>query len=490
MPSYVTNHYGSGVSAAGPDSWGANGYTAPGWERDENGALRRVKKPHMGRRLPDFDYSQRMIYEITIVLEERRPILGRLVKKPCGSAALEDGAGHEPTWVVEPSAMGQAALDCWRKITAFWPQVSLIEAQLMPEHFHGILFVTEQLPLTYPDRPEGPGNRRKALGDIIRGFKVGCTMAWREIAGNCGKYAVVSNAAIPQWAEGLVETILFHKGQLAKMIAYLRDNPRRLGVKREHPELFKVARDIEIPFAAFAEGGAIAPWLGVPSGHFAAIGNHFLLARPRLVQVQCSRKFFRYRVENSAKYGRGPDLAKYGRGRDRKPRICRDEKGNPIVELSTPEFEAKLVEALSAGRHGAVLVSPCISHGEREIARRAFEAGYRVITLQNKGFSPLYKPGGKLFETCANGNLLMLAPINWPYIPGEMTREQAQVLNRIAQLIAGDGAVVIDYKGAVMHGIDEQVAAAVDNCGKYVAGSNASGPNCLTPSAIADGQKI
>ncbi len=478
-------------------------FTAPGWERDENGALRRVKKPHMGRRLPGFDYSQRMIYEITIVLKERRPVLGRLVKKPCESAALEDGAGNEPTWVVEPSTMGQAALDCWRKITDFWPQVSLIEAQLMPEHFHGILFLKERLPLTHPDKPEGPDNRRKNLGDIIRGFKVGCTMAWRELI-NGGEYVVGPNlplpavtprrilAAAPQWAEGFVDTILFHKGQLAKMINYLRDNPRRLGVKREHPELFKVARDIEISFAAFAEGGAIAPWSGAAGGYFAAIGNHFLLARPWLVQVQCSRKFFRYRVENSAKNGRGPDLAKYGLRRDRKPRICRDEKGKPIVELSTPEFEAKLSEALSAGRYGAVLVSPCISHGEREIARRAFEAGYRVITLQNKGFSPLYKPGGKLFTTCANGNLLMLAPINWPYIPGEkpMTREQAQVLNRIAQLIAGDGAGVIDYKGAVMHGIDEQVAAAVDNCGKYAAGPNAPGPNCLTPSAIADSQKI
>jgi hypothetical protein len=133
------------------------------------------------------------------------------------------------------------------------------------------------------------------------------------------------------------------------------------------------------------------------------------------------------------------------------------------VELSTPEFETKLSDALSAARHGAVLVSPCISHGEREIARQAFTAGYRVITLQNKGFSPLYKPGGKLFETCAAGNLLMLAPANWPYQPAEkeMTRDDAQVLNRIAQLIAGDGAVEINYKGAVMRGIDEQVAKAV-----------------------------
>ena len=445
-------------------------FTAPGWERDESGALRRVKKPHMGRRLPGFDYSQRRIYEITIVLKERRPVLGRLVKKPCGSTVLEDGAGHETTWVVEPSPMGQAALDCWRKITDFWPQVSLIEAQLMPEHFHGILFVTERLPLTYPDRPEGPGNRRKSLGDIIRGFKVGCTMAWREIAANMrqgGKTRPnmaeggTSQGQTPQWAEGFVDTILFHKGQLAKMINYLRDNPRRLGVKREYPELLKVARDIEIPFAAFAEGGAIPPWQGPASGHFAAIGNHFLLARPRFVQVQCSRAYFRYRMENSAKYGRGPN---------RKPRICRDKDGVPVVELSTPEFEVKLNEALSAARHGAVLVSPCISHGEREIARQAFVAGYRVITLQNKGFSPLYKPGGKLFETCAAGNLLMLAPINWPYQPAEkqMTRNDAQVLNRIAQLISGEGAIAINYKGAVMRGVDEGVVAATRSAPAHI----------------------
>ena len=265
-----------------------------------------------------------------------------------------------------------------------------------------------------------------------------------------------------------MDTILFHKGQLAKMINYLRDNPRRLGVKREHPELFKVVRDIEIAFAGFGENGAISPWQGPASGHFSAIGNHFLLSRPRLVQVQCSRAYFRYRMENCGKYAAGPDSAKYGRGP--KPRICRDKDGVPVVELSTPEFEAKLSEALSAARHGAVLVSPCISHGEREIARQAFVAGYRVITLQNKGFSPLYKPGGKLFETCAAGNLLMLAPINWPYQPAEkqMTRDDAQVLNRIAQLISGEGAIAINYKGAVMRGVDAGVVAATRSAPAHI----------------------
>ena len=178
-----------------------------------------------------------------------------------------------------------------------------------------------------------------------------------------------------------------------------------------------------------------------------AIGNHFLLARPIICQIQCSRSFFAYK-------------------RRRLPggwQICRDSAGKPIAEKSTPEFEEKAAAAMRAAAQGAVLLSPCISHGEREIARRAFEAGHRVITLQNKGFSPLYKPGGKLFETCAAGNLLMLAPIGWPYEPGEkaMPRHEAQVLNRIAQLIADDGAVEIDYKGAVLSGIDEAVAQAV-----------------------------
>ena len=473
-PAHICAGYSAGHSAG----HGA-GYTAPGWERDESGALRRVKKPHMGRRLPGFDYSQRMIYEITIVLKERRPVLGRLVKKPGDGAVRPGDVAAEEVWLVEPSPLGQDVLDCWRKIADYWPQVSIIEAQLMPEHFHGILFVKERLPLTHPDCPEGPGNRRKNLGDIIRGFKAGCAMAWRETAANMPQ-GQTRQGWPPQWAEGFVETILFHKGQLVKMINYLRDNPRRLGVKREHPELFKVARDIEIAFADFGENSAIAKWQGPSSGHFAAIGNHFLLSRPRLVQVQCSRAIFRYRVETAANMRQGRTTAanmpqggelrqvcrraEQGRtGRDKKPRICRDENGNPIVEHSTPEFEAKLGEALSAARHGAVLVSPCISHGEREIARQAFLAGCRVITLQNKCFSPLYKPGGKLFETCANGNLLMLAPINWPYQPAEkqMTRNDAQVLNRIAQLIAGEGAVEINYKGAVMRGIDEQVAAAV-----------------------------
>jgi len=378
---------------------------------EHNSTVRLEVKHHMGRRCFNWDYSSRCIYMITITLADRsQPVLGQLV-----------GEGEE--WRVEPSEIGLIVEQCWREIPQQWPGVEIIESQLMPEHFHGIIFVKEQ--------------QKKKLGNIIGSFKSRSTSRV---------------GAVGLWAPGYVDLILFRAGQLEKMIAYIRDNPRRLGIKRAHPELFKVARDIEVGLgvagSAPARGRAGIPiWRGPAKGHFMAIGNHFLLARPIICQIQCSRSFFAYK-------------------RRRLPggwQICRDSVGKPIVEKSTPEFEEKAAAAMRAAAQGAVLLSPCISHGEREIARRAFESGHRVITLQNKGFSPLYKPGGKLFETCAAGNLLMLAPIGWPYVPGEkaMTRHEAQVLNRIAQLIADDGAVEIDYKGVVLSGIDEAVAQAV-----------------------------
>ena len=42
-----------------------------------------------------------------------------------------------------------------------------------------------------------------------------------------------------------------------------------------------------------------------------------------------------------------------------------------------------------------------------------------------------------------------------------MTRVDALVLNRIAQLIAGEGACTIDYKGATIAHVDEEVKKVV-----------------------------
>ena len=437
---------------------------------------RKPVKHHMGRRCFNWDYTSRCIYMITITLADRsRPILGRLVCE-----------GEE--WLVEPSEIGRIIEECWREIPAQWPGVEVICSQLMPDHFHGIIFVKEP--------------QKKPLGNIIGSFKSKTSSRAGEVLCRMRQGAdepcrtrqgaeLLAMARAPSfapareragiWAPGFVDLILFREGQLAKMIAYIRENPRRLGIKRAHSELFRVARDLEVRFVAHgktqgdfaargeaqnpARGKAQNPTHGKAQGdraargtaqnpargHFMAIGNHFLLDWPDIRQVQCSRSYFAYKRERLPGGGW---------------KICRDSAGVPLVDFATAEFEAKAEAALAAAERGAVLISPCISNGEREIARRAYVAGYRVITLKNKGFSPLYKPGGKLFDACAAGNLLMLAPVNWPYVPGEkpITRNQAQVLNRIAQFIAGDGAVEIDYKGAVMKGVEAAVAQATGAC--------------------------
>lgn len=46
-----------------------------------------------------------------------------------------------------------------------------------------------------------------------------------------------------------------------------------------------------------------------------------------------------------------------------------------------------------------MLVSPCISPGEKQIAHAALDAGHPLIVLVENGFRPHYKPPGKYFDT-------------------------------------------------------------------------------------------
>lgn len=393
-------------------------------------------KSKMLQRCWGWDYKAPCIYSITIAIADRRSMaLGRLV--------VDNDGGGDPAKVVahvEQSAVGRAVEAEWRRMGELTPAIKPLEIQIMPDHVHFIVRVTERL--------------ARPLGQIIAGFKTGSSKA------ATGKPGF--------WSEGFQDTILFREGQLAFMFSYLRDNPRRLAVKRLYREFFTVRRDLAVEVA-------LTPAQQDNSGgltlHFQAIGNESLLKAPEIFQIQCSRSYLAYRR-----------VAKPGGGL----KIARDESGRPIIETETGEFREKLEVLLAMAAKGSVLISPCISDGEREIARRAMEAGAKLITLSNKGFSKLFKPIGKAFESASEGRLLMLAPAAWPYQPGEkkMTRFDACTLNRIAQLIAGEGAAgaatcgggtgltpAQQYKGKVPVNIDELVRAATAASGSVGAAS-------------------
>lgn len=390
------------------------GNLPPGWHLDEEaGCLVRDTIHRMGRRCRNWNYRGTGCYLATMALRDRsRPVLGEVRRATDGAVRFF------------PSELGRRIEAHLRRLPEFSPEIEILGAQAMPDHLHAVLRVHRQMP--------------KPLGECLRGFKIGCTKIWREACPPMdGRAQGEAARGRGLFEDGFVDTILFDAEALARAMAYMADNPRRLLEKREHPEYFRVVRDLEV-LCRPVDGPALP--IDGRALFFAAVGNRHLLSAPALLQVQCSRRDFAY--------ARAPD----GTLRKDAP---------PAVR--THLFEEKSAALLAAAEHGAVLVSPCISHGEKEIARRALAAGARLVALQNKGFPALFKPPGLLFDRCTEGRLLLLAPAGWPYLPGEkrMTREDSCVLNRIAQLLCGSGAAEIRYRGLVPAALDRLVGKAV-----------------------------
>ena len=330
--------------------------------------------PSMKRRCEGHDYEARQMYLITITVEGRRPLLGRVV----GNPEAEEGAPDAPH--IELSTLGKEVEQEWMAISLYHPEVKVLALQIMPDHLHSILFVKERMP--------------QHLGHIIKGFKASTNKAYRRLIAprpdslpvRCDAVATNVTAPAPRprpdrkhgllWSIGYTDGILGRQGQLDNWFTYLRDNPRRLLMKRLHPEFFRVQRNVKV--------GAY---------EFSAIGNRYLLTHPVRLQVQCSRR---------------------------------------LAEVEIAQQKAFFLEQ---AKRGAVLVSPSISPGEKAIMRAAFDAGCPIILLQENGFTDLAKPGGARFDACAEGRLLILAP--WEHHNQRLTikRNQCLSLNEMARVV-------------------------------------------------------
>lgn len=416
--------------------------------------------PQMHKRSQHHDYHGRGIYLITLCTEGRLPLLGRLVGNSLGEAA------------VEPTALGREVLRCWEQIPEIQRRlaerqtartgrpcerdITLLDRQLMPDHFHGIIFVRKEMDI--------------ALGDVIRGFMVGCTKAYNgispllppQICGEpnplappagfppplgsfppssagfppssgsfppssagfppssesfppppagfppssgsfppppagfpsssgsfpppvgCGAYSRPLPSAVassrpsplrPLWQKGYHDRLLTHEGQLQNMIDYVRDNPRRLMLRRQHRDLFLVQRNV-----------CFRNW------RFSAIGQVRLLDAP-LVAVHVRRYF------------------------------------------SEQQRRDYMNACILAARNGAVLVSPFISEDEKRVRAEAFREGLSCIQLCAEPFSDCHKPPGELIEYC-DGRLLMLTLATGTAQERRITRDECSALNALAESMA------------------------------------------------------
>lgn len=335
------------------------------------------KVPSMQRRSQEHDYHSKRFYMVTLVVKERYALLGRLV----GSADAPEGSPDAPR--VERSPLGEAVAREWAGISGIYSEVAVIAQCVMPDHFHGILYVKEHTDFH--------------LGQVVKGFKLGCnrilraaleTQRTREVEEQDNQDAFAhllllyaANTSQPIGRETLWELkyndkILQNYSTLDKWKAYLQDNPCRLAIRRAHPDYFRVQFDVTIA-----------------GRQYAAIGNRFLLNYPDKQQVQLTRK------------------------------------------LTEEQIHDNVEKLLCKAHNGAVLISPAISDGEAAVMRTALDAQLPLIFLTPWGFNTFSKPGHQYYEACSDGRFLMLAP--WPHqnerIP--LTRSMCLELNKMAEEI-------------------------------------------------------
>jgi len=306
----------------------------------------------MKRRTPWHDYSRKGTYMLTLVVRERVPLFG----------LLKGGMNDDVAPYVEYSNLGTSIeQEEIQKIHHFYPQVDVWKLCIMPDHLHMIVRVNE-------DMEEG-----KHLGKVVAGFKSGCNNAYWKL------FNMNEPPRQGLFEDGYCDKILMHEGQLDNWKHYLDDNPRRLMLKRQNPELFTVLTGMEIV-----------------GEQCQVVGNRFLLDIPDKMAVIVHRRY-------------------------------------------TDEENARLREEwLACGERGGVLVSAAISQKEKEVLREAMNRGYNIILLKENGFPKLYKPAGEAFDACASGLLLQISPWEFHMEKKVITRAQCLHLNAMAERIAGN----------------------------------------------------
>lgn len=192
------------------------------------------------------------------------------------------------------------------------------------------------------------------------------------------KVAVNRYAGFPQvFDKDFNDQILKRTRSLQVIYDYIRDNPRRLAVRRGMPDFFRRVNGLVI-------GGR----------NYHAYGNMQLLDNPFKQQVVVHR---------------ADDEATRARMRE---------------------------QWLYTAANGGVLVSPFIAPAEKEVRRMAEDVDGRVILIVHEAMDARYKPDRHDFDLCSRGRLLMIAPAE-AFSGREISRKECMAMNALASVICG-----------------------------------------------------
>ena len=397
---------GSGMTASARQQGGKR--------REETCCSTLAVTPMRHKGLLGWRYDSRCNYMITLVTEPRAAIFGTLRE-----------------WGVERTEEGRAVYDAWQLIEAKFPGVRATYNSIMPDHFHGIVYIME----------EGVTD----LETVVRFF---AGEAERRIGRRVWN---------PIWRD----SVCIAKGQLHRQIEYVLSNAKRRWIKENNPGLFRkvmgfrhwrlerasetlagVADADSWDFRAFAHDGG---GMNVDRELW-ELETGVEIAKPRKGN-RIQRAFEEQQAYDSKANGGGSCRSISGSGSCRSisgggscrsisggdPCCCTlavsprplfwTAMGNPFlldaplllsVRISTATPSGKLEELVSKlgakAERGAVLAGPWISPGEKAVKAEALARGGRIVHLLTEGMGRYYKPGGRDFDFCSEGRMLLLSP--------------------------------------------------------------------------------
>jgi len=177
-------------------------------------------------RLKGYDYRQAGGYFVTLVTQGRERLFGEVVNE---TMVLND--------------FGKIAAETWLWLETQYPYVALGKWVVMPNHFHGIIFILDDVddgdgrggsrsaptaPRSAPTAPQSITDmvKRKPLGRLIGAFK---TVSTKHI-----NLARQTEGAIV-WQRNYYEHILRNETELDRVTRYIASNPVRWADDNENP---------------------------------------------------------------------------------------------------------------------------------------------------------------------------------------------------------------------------------------------------------------
>jgi putative transposase len=155
-------------------------------------------------RMAHYDYTQGGAYFITICIDRKQCVLGMI---------------HNEQMIC--NKLGSIAERCWLAIPQHFPNATLDEFVIMPNHLHGILFLTDPLLPRVGAQHAAPAADKVrvvagSVGAIVRSFK-------SEVTKQARQFELLPRESL--WQRNYYEHVIRNEADLTEKREYIINNP-------------------------------------------------------------------------------------------------------------------------------------------------------------------------------------------------------------------------------------------------------------------------